>query len=281
MKSIIQKVQYLILAGLFGFVAVTPAYAAPGGFFKNAFGRLFPNVQQEANEATTTPKSAIPKVNGLREDAKNKTGTPPGGFRPALFARAAIGKGSVTAIEDSTTLTVLGGDGGIYHVLTDGKTQFRRRFWGKGSFAEIQVGDTVSVIGKWTDDTHTTIQATLVRDLSIQKFIGVFFGTVQSLTGSGWVMTTVNRGNQTVTASSATKFTDRTGQPLTQSDVVAGHRVRVRGLWDRKNNTITEVTAVKDFSLPLAPAGTVAPATTGTVTPTPTASPTPTATPTP
>ena len=253
MKSIIRKVQYLVLAGLIGFVAVTPAYAAPG-----LFGRLFPKAQSELSEATVTPRT------GLREDTLNKTGTRPAGFRPALLARAAIGTGSVTAIS-GTTLTVLGRDGGTYTVLTDGKTQFRRRFWGKGSLAEIQAKDVVSVIGKWTDDTHTTIQATLVRDLSIQKFMGVFFGTVQSITGSGWVMATINRGNQTVTVTSTTKLTDRRGQPLTQTDIVVGHRVRVRGVWDRKSNTITEVTGVKDFSLP-AQAGLPA---TSTATPTP------------
>ncbi len=197
-----------------------------------------------------------------------------------FFGRAAITTGKVTAI-DGATLTVSDKNGKSFIVQTDEKTQFRRRFWGKGSLAEILVGDMVNVIGLWTDDAHTMIQARLVRDISIQKFMGVFFGTVQSPTGSGWVMTTLGRGNQTVTVSSSTKFTDRKSKNISQSDIVVGHKVRVRGLWDRNAGTITEVSAVKDFSLPPFPTGTASPTPTETVTPTPTPSPTPTETPTP
>jgi hypothetical protein len=63
-------------------------------------------------------------------------------------------------------------------------------------------------------------------------------------------MTTVGRGNQTVTVSGNTRFIDRTGMGIGQNVILVGHRVRVMGLWDSKNNTITEVSQVKDFDLP-------------------------------
>lgn len=186
----------------------------------------------------------------LREEAKE-------GSRPGLLkkffdikARAAIGTGKVTA-KSGTTLTVEK-DGKSYTVLTDDKTQFRRRFWGKGSLDEILVGHQVNVIGVWTDDTKTTIQAKLVRDISIQKRFGVFFGVVKSLTANGWVMSTVSekRADQTVTVSASTKFVNRKEEAIMQADVAVGHRVRVKGLWDSAANTVTEVTHVKDFNLP-------------------------------
>lgn len=270
MKSVMQKVQYIILVVLFGFVAVAPAYAAPG--FGGFFGRFFNRHSQDISEATSSPNPTFSPRNGFRADVRNMIGTKTGGLRPMILSRAAIGIGTVTAI-NGTTLTVLGKDGKTYTVQTDSTTQFRRLFWGKSSLSEISVNDQVSVIGKWTDDAHTTIQARLVRDVSIQKFAGIFFGTVQSLTSSGWVMTTINRGNETVTVSSTTKFTDRKGGALTQSSIAVGQKIRVRGLWDRTNSTITEVAAVKDFSLPPVPTGTAAP--TPTLTVTPTATPTP------
>lgn len=186
----------------------------------------------------------------IKEEQQERAGSRPGLVKK-FFERAAIGTGRVTAI-NGTTLTVEK-DGKSYTVTTTDKTQFRRRFWGKGSLAEIAVGHTVNVIGKWTDDAKTTVEARLVRDVSIQKRHGVFFGKVESVTTDGWVMTTISdkRENQAVKVTNVTKFTNRKGEALTQTDVKVGHRVRVRGLWDRSDNTVTEVSQVKDFDLPV------------------------------
>lgn len=165
--------------------------------------------------------------------------------------RAAIGSGTITAKSD-TTLTVEK-DGKSYLVNISDKTQIRRRFWGKSDLSEFSVGNVVNVVGVWTDDTHTAINATLVRNISIQKRFGVFFGEVKSLVANGWVMSTKsgNRADQTVTVTSDTKFENRNGETITKADVAVGHKVRVRGLWDKTLNTVTEVTQVKDFSLPV------------------------------
>jgi hypothetical protein len=174
-----------------------------------------------------------------------------------METRAVILGGKVTA-KSGTTLTVAK-DGKDYTVLTDANTHFRRLFWGKGSIDEVSVNDLVNVHGKWTDDTKTTVQTVLVRDISIQKRFGVFFGTVQSLTSNGFVLQTVERGTQTVTVSSSTKFVNRKGEAVTQSDILPGQRIRVRGIWDRANSTITEVVGVKDFSIPVQPVATPTP----------------------
>ncbi len=172
-----------------------------------------------------------------------------------------LGNAKITAKSD-TTLTVEK-DGTSYTVNLDSKTQFRRRFWGKGDLSEFQVGDTVNVIGRWTDDTKVAINAVLIRDLSIQKRFGVFFGDVKSLVTNGWVMSTKSdkRADQTVTVSTSTKFVNGKNEAMTQADVKVGDRVRVKGLWDRALNTVTEVTEVKDFG--------VLPKVSVTVTPTP------------
>src|SRR5689334_19625315 len=102
------------------------------------------------------PRWARPAVLGV-------TTTPKMGLLRAFFqGRAAVGSGKLTAV-NGTTLTVEK-DSKSYTVLTDDKTQFRRRFWGKATVSEYQVGDTLNVIGMWTDDAKTTIQARLIRD---------------------------------------------------------------------------------------------------------------------
>lgn len=158
-------------------------------------------------------------------------------------------------VKNGNTLTVTK-DGVANSVLVDNNTRLRRRFWGKATLEEMSVGDLVNVLGKWTDEAKSTIQARLVRDTSIQKKYGVFFGTVTSL--SPFIMDT-HRGAQTVTFSTASKFVNRKGETMGQVEILVGHRVRVRGLWDSKLNTITEVAQVKDYSLPVKPSPTPTP----------------------
>ncbi len=219
------KVGIVVLTGIFGLsVAAGPVFATNNGGERRK---------------------------GILAEVSEKAGSRPGLLRNFLTrGRAAIGSGTVTAIS-GTTLTVKTKDGKTITVLTDSTTQFRRRFWGKSSLSEMSVGDMVNVIGQWTDDTKTTIQARLVRDLSIQKRFGVFFGTVQSVNPTGFVVQTIRRGNLTVTISSSTKLVNRREQPIVQSDIKVGHKVRTKGLWDSKLNTLTEVAQVKDFSLPV------------------------------
>jgi len=210
-------------------------------------------IREERREVQEERKNLI-------EQLKDRVGTKAGELKNIFGnGKAAIGSGTLTAKTD-TTLTVEK-DGKSYTVNIDDKTQLRRRFWGKAELSEFSVGNTINVIGRWTDDTHTAINAVLVRNISIQKRFGVFFGDVKSLVTGGWVMSTQseNRRDQTVTVSSSTKFINRMGDTITQADVKVGHKVRVRGLWDRSLNTVTEVTQVKDFSLPVK----------STVTPTP------------
>ncbi len=153
--------------------------------------------------------------------------------------------GEVTA-KSGTTLTVMS-NGTSYTINTDSNTKFMRHFWGKSSFGETAVGNRVNVWGAFTNDT--TVQARMIRNLSVQKRSGVFFGTVQSKGSDSLVISTAVRGNQTVSVSSAAKIVNRNGETLTFGQVSVNERVRIRGVWDKSNNTIAEVMELKDFSL--------------------------------
>jgi hypothetical protein len=189
--------------------------------------------------------SARPKLQAAIHDIKN--------------SRATV-NGQVTAV-GSATITV-NNNGTNVQVDIGSNTHFRRKFWGTSSLSEISVGDTVQVIGKWTSTADTEVTAVLIRDISIQKRNGVFFGTVTSLTSNGFVVNTIHRDSETVTIGSA-KIVDRKGNTLTASQIQVNDKIRVRGMWDSNLKTITEVTEIKDFSLPVQTS----------VSPTPTATP--------
>ncbi len=181
----------------------------------------------------------------------------PDALRAVARGRATIGLGKLTAM-NGTTLTVER-DGKSYTVLTGTfdkcTTKFNRRYWGTSSLSEYTLGDMINVYGIWQDDAKTTIEACVLRDISIQKRYGVFVGEITSLTSTGWVMTTVSdkRTSQMVTVTGSTKFVNRKEQAISQADIQVGHRVRVKGMGNRVNKTVTEVTHVKDFNLPERP----------------------------
>lgn len=163
---------------------------------------------------------------------------------------ARIVNGIVASTDPKTLSLTVTKDGKTYTVNTDSKTQFRRHFWGKSSFAEINTSDHVNVYGSWVDTGHTTILARLIRDTSIMKRRGTFFGNILTIVGNTFTMQTLGRGIVTVTVDKSTKLVNRREQPITFADLKVGQRIRVKGLWDKTLKTITEVTQVKDFSLP-------------------------------
>lgn len=242
----------LVVISTFLFLSVSGAVTAVS----------LPILRAEVNQVRETRRD-------LKEDIKEKISSNTAVIKAWLSGRIVIGSGKLTAISD-TTLTVEK-DGKSYQVKTGSldkcTTQFKRRFWGSSNLKEFTIGDKLNVIGWWEDEAKTTIKACFVRNISIQKRFGVFIGEVLSLTTTGWTMSTLSskRPDQTVVVSGSTKFTNRKNESVQQSDVQVGHRVRVNGLWNNLNNTITEVIKVKDFSLPLK--ANVTSTTTATITP--------------
>jgi hypothetical protein len=207
----------------------------------------------------------------LKDDVKQITATRVAALKNIINSRAFINNGKVTA-KGTNSLTVVAGSN-TYTVNLDSKTRLRRKFFGSSTIDEISINDIVNITGKFTDDAHTIITADQIRDLSIQKRRAVFVGDVTVISGNTITLKTLARGVQTVTISTATKFKDRKNGALTAADILVGHRIRVRGMWNSTNNTVTEVTEVKDYTLPVKPTPKVTPVTTPTIAPT--ATPTP------
>lgn len=219
---------------LVGIIITIPAFAEDNA----TNGALRKNIKNERGEIREDKKQLNQDKKDLSQDLKNLK---------LMFAR--LFNATVTGM-NSTSLTVTDNNK-TFTILTDATTIFRRHFWGKSSLSEISVNDKVNVWGKYTDDTKTSVQAHMIRDLSIMKRSGTFFGTVNGINGSTITLNTVNRGIQTVTFDSNTKCTQRNAQTMNCTDIQIGQRIRVKGMWDQVNKTITEVPQIKDFSVPV------------------------------
>lgn len=157
-------------------------------------------------------------------------------------------KGKVTMI-GASDFSIDGEDGTFKVNITD-KTKILRKFGGKSSLGELSVGDEVMVFGKFTDDTKSVIDAKTIKNNSIQKRFGAFFGKVTVKNSDNFIMETAERGTQTVYFGDA-KFVQRNEKDMTYSDLKIGNRVRVKGIWDKTLSKINEVIQIKDFSIPV------------------------------
>lgn len=187
------------------------------------------DTQRLIRKKTASPSSALRKVTILKEKA--------------VITDAGL-------ISTSGATLTVSKDGKTVIVSTDAKTRFKRKFFGNSAVSEFQAGDFLDIRGFWSDETKTAISAVFVRDTSIQKRFGAFVGTVKSISASGFTISTVARGDQTVTVNPKTKYFNRMGRTIDSSEFSAGQRVRVKGVWNNRNNTITEVTQVKNYDLP-------------------------------
>lgn len=189
--------------------------------------------------APASPAAAV------RNTVKTTIATAAGALKanPAVKVSGTIGTVSTKSFTMSTNQ-------GAVTVNIAANTVLLRRFGAKATLTEFSPGDQITLVGKYTAD-KTGIDARLVRDLSIQKRRGTFVGTIVAMTANGFTFAPLARPVQTVTTGTATRFVDRTMKPLTFSSLAVGQKVMVRGMWDSKLNTVTEVTLVKDFTLPI------------------------------
>lgn len=156
-------------------------------------------------------------------------------------------KGSITQI-GSASFSMTSEDGTFQINVTE-KTNLLRKFGGKSSLSEYAVGDEVVVFGKFTDEKKTAIDAKTIKNNSIQKRFGAFFGKVTAKNSDNFVMETAERGAQTVYVGTA-KIVNRKEVTIALADIKVGDRVRVKGIWDKTLNKISEVIQIKDFSIP-------------------------------
>lgn len=251
---------YLFIAGIISGLFFSSAYAiapdktagnsnmiAKTGFTKTGTDSA---VKMEAlkNQVKTKLKEKQMEMEQNRLELKEKFSTKAAEMKQKLTKRAILLQASVTSVD--TDRISVEKDGITTVVLIGTDTRIVRRFFGTSTLAEIKTGHVVMVYGTWTDDTKTTIDATLIRDASIQLRYGVFVGTVTSISGTNLTFNSVNRSTQVADLSGTPVIVNRRMEKITLTDVKVGHRIRVKGMWDRSVNTITDVIQLKDYTLP-------------------------------
>lgn len=194
--------------------------------------------RKEIKEATASSKVKESIWEGLRRSFPF--------ILPAGINRLEITKISTPALP--TEITVVKGDQSIILKISD-KTTILRKFGGKSSLTELHVGDIVTARGTWVDETKAVLDTRVLRDLSIQKRHGTFWGKIKSISGVTFVLETSGRGDQTVQPDDNTKIINRKEVKVSFSDLKVGDRVRVTGLWDLTLKTISEVKTIKDWTL--------------------------------
>ncbi len=196
----------------------------------------FVTVTSSHVNATDENKKAVKtEIKNIHENIKAK-----------LNSATHLTNGEVTAKTDSS-LTV-SSNGKSTTVNVGSNTKIIRHFWGTSTLGEISVGNKINVWGTWHDDSKTLIDATIIRDLSIMKRKAVVIGTVSSKTTTSLVITSKEKGNQTIFLTGTIKVTNIAEKAISLSDIVNGDRIRVKGTWDKSIKTITDVTEIKDFS---------------------------------
>ncbi|MBI5356634.1 hypothetical protein HZB78_03400 [Candidatus Collierbacteria bacterium] len=166
-----------------------------------------------------------------------------------IIGKRSIVRGGIVTAKNDSSLTV-SKDDKSYDVEIDSDTKLMRRFGGESSLSELNVNDKVNVSGTWDSDDKTKVKAKLIRNLSVMKRNAVLSGTVQEVSDNGFKLETAKRGTEEVSVSSDTNFINQKGEGISKSDVQTGHKIRVKGVWNKENHKEDEVSQVKDFSLP-------------------------------
>ncbi|MBF8280278.1 MAG: hypothetical protein HW383_51 [Candidatus Magasanikbacteria bacterium] len=144
-------------------------------------------------------------------------------------------------------------DGTVIVHLTD-KTVIVRKYWGRSTLAELEVGDQLVVFGKLNNDG--AMNARHVRDLSIYKLFRPAMGKVESVDAvSNKFMFSVKDKSYVVFVTASTRFTKR-GQKPTFTDLKVGDDVQVRGVFRKAINEVladnVQIKAVKPVDIPAA-----------------------------
>ena len=156
----------------------------------------------------------------------------------ALVRGAKVSGVSGNAISATTTF---GSYSINWTVGTSSSTNIIKRYGGATVISNIQNGDFISFSGVLnTVASQATVDATSVRDWSLQTTNSTFSGTVSSInaTANSFVLATPSKGNITVNIISSTQFT-KDGTTVTISNLNVGDKIlQVSGLYDNLSQTL-------------------------------------------
>ncbi len=127
--------------------------------------------------------------------------------------------------------------GGIWNINIATSTKLVRNFGGASNLSEFQKGDWVSVQGKINDSAAWTIDATIVKNSSIQAKNADFSGIISNMSSSTFSLTTAKRGTVQVTVNADAKIiVDHKTGVIT--DLKNGMVAKIKGVWNRAQSSV-------------------------------------------
>lgn len=126
-----------------------------------------------------------------------------------------------------------------FTVVVNDKTKFVRRYWGKSSLAELTVGDSLHINGKFNKE-RAAFTANLIKNDSMHVTLRVQNGKIDSINAadSSFVLKKKDVA-LTVKVDAKTKLVKEEGVVITFADLKVGDEVHARGVI----NTQTKVLA--------------------------------------
>lgn len=240
-----KKISFLLLVLSTALILAEPSHAT------TSFGQNVREIVKEGRQEGASPAAIRQEV---KQEVKERNESLFDRVKNLVKSRLRFDAritGTITSI-DGNKLMVQSNDGKTYQVNVISGANLVRRFGGRSTLAEFAVGNTVHVFGKFTNDEKTVIDAKMIRNASVQKRWGAFIGEVTVKNTDNFTFKSVGRADQTAYIKGA-NFVNRRGEAITYTDIAVGHRVRVKGMWDRSSNQISEVDQVMDFSIPAQP----------------------------
>jgi len=237
--------------------ASLPALSAAVGYTVTVMG-----VYNRQQSAFTTVFRVRTHHTGAARAARGggSTGTVPVGH-PVVVSGTFVSESGITA---PVTLSVQTTKYGLItvNVGTSPAVTILRRYRGQSSLDELALGDQLAVQGTFADSTNTSLNATLVRDYSIQDAATRAVLQVTQTTATGFVGTVVASNPDvphpfttgqalTVTVDSGTKVLVPATAPATGevtgslSNLAANQTVTIRGTFNRLQGAVISAQLVR------------------------------------
>jgi hypothetical protein len=157
------------------------------------------------------------------------------GALPASAAQKKIWMGTASSI--SGTDVSLAANNGSNYTVDASRAKILRKFGTAVALSDMRTGDKLRVQGVLESD-NATINASTIRDMSLQSHNGAFSGKIASVGANSFTINTASRGQQTINTSASTVF-KLDGQAAQFSDLAPDLNVNVKGVWDRTNSVIS------------------------------------------
>lgn len=150
----------------------------------------------------------------------------------------------------SANSLVVSKDKNTYTINVTPNTKILTKYGSISDLIEYSTGHKLNIWGTTNEASKSAITAKVIKNNSIQKRIGIFYGLVDSISGRTFTFSSKIYGQNQITIDASTKIVNNDNTPITASDIHENDRIKIIGSIDQSVNKITAAKAIKNFSQP-------------------------------